>query len=127
MKQFLKCALLSLLTTNIGWSQEAPTVASDGETTQENETSRQPEDSYIELETTEITGNRELPKVLAIVPWKKALPADLAGKPENSLLNEIISPVDRDVFQLQNRFYDELNPPAENEKKPQKKSAKNDD
>jgi hypothetical protein len=64
----------------------------------------------IELDTTQITGNRELPKVLYIVPWKRSDLGDLVGKPVNSLLDEVLAPVDRDVFKRQNRYYDALKP-----------------
>ena len=66
----------------------------------------------LELDTTQITGNRELPKVLYIVPWKRSDLGDLVGKPVNSLLDEVLTPVDRDVFQRQNRYYDALKPDA---------------
>lgn len=59
----------------------------------------------LDLETTEITGNRELPKVLYIVPWKRSDLGDLVGKPVNSLLDEVLEPVDRDVFRRENRYY----------------------
>jgi len=64
----------------------------------------------LELDTTDITGNRELPKVLYIVPWKHADLGDLAGRPPNSLLDEVLQPLDRDVFQRENRYYDALKP-----------------
>ena len=64
----------------------------------------------IELDTTQITGNRELPKVLYIVPWKRSDLGDLVGKPVNSILDEVLTPVDRDVFKRQNRYYDALKP-----------------
>jgi hypothetical protein len=66
----------------------------------------------IELDSTQITGNRELPKVLYIVPWKRSDLGDLVGKPVNSLLDEVLTPVDRDVFKRQNRYYDALKPDA---------------
>jgi hypothetical protein len=66
----------------------------------------------VELETTEITGNRELPKVLYIVPWKRSDLGDLVGKPPNSLLDEVLQPIDRDVFLRENRYYDALKPDA---------------
>jgi hypothetical protein len=59
----------------------------------------------LELDTTQITGNRELPKVLYIVPWKRSDLGDLLGKPVNSLLDEVLEPVDRDVFKRENRYY----------------------
>jgi hypothetical protein len=64
----------------------------------------------VELETTEITGNRELPKVLYIVPWKRSDLGDLVGKPANSLLDEALQPIDRDVFLRENRYYDAVKP-----------------
>jgi hypothetical protein len=64
----------------------------------------------LELDTTQITGNRELPKVLYIVPWKRADLGDLVGKPVNSLLDEVLTPVDRDVFRRENRYYRALQP-----------------
>jgi len=64
----------------------------------------------LELEAAEITGNRELPKVLYIVPWKRSDLGDLVGKPVNSLLDEVLQPLDRDVFRRENRYYDALKP-----------------
>ena len=66
----------------------------------------------LQLDTTQITGNRELPKVLYIVPWKRSDLGDLVGKPVNSLLDEVLTPVDRDVFKRQNRYYEALKPDA---------------
>jgi hypothetical protein len=66
----------------------------------------------LELDSTQITGNRELPKVLYIVPWKRADLGDLVGKPVNSLLDEVLAPVDRDVFKRENRYYRALQPDA---------------
>ena len=56
-----------------------------------------------EIDPTKIIGNRELPKVLYIVPWKKPLPGDLAGRPPVSVVDEALAPVDRDVFRRQVR------------------------
>ncbi len=60
---------------------------------------------HLELGTTDITGNRELPKVLYIVPWKPSNLGDLTGKPLNSLVDETLQPIDRDVFKRENRYY----------------------
>jgi hypothetical protein len=62
----------------------------------------------LDLERTEITGNQELPKVLYIVPWQKSDPGDLMGKPVNTLLDEVLAPIDRGEFVRQVRYYDEL-------------------
>ena len=67
---------------------------------------------HVELQTTQITGNRELPRVLYVVPWKRADLGELAGKPAKSLLDEVLAPVDRDVFRRQNRYHDALQPDA---------------
>jgi hypothetical protein len=62
----------------------------------------------IRLETTTVTGNRELPRVMVIVPWKQALPGDLPGRPAESLLDEVLAPIDRQVFRRQLAFYESL-------------------
>jgi hypothetical protein len=59
----------------------------------------------IELGTTEISGNRELPKLLYIVPWQRATVGKITGRPPNSLVDEVLSPVDRSVFERQNSYY----------------------
>jgi hypothetical protein len=56
------------------------------------------------IDPTQVIGNRELPKVLYIVPWKKPLPGDLAGKPPTSVIDEALAPIDRDVFRRQVRY-----------------------
>lgn len=63
---------------------------------------------HLELDPTAITGNRELPKVLVIVPWKKSELGDLTGMPANSLLNEVLEPVDREVFRRELRYFEVL-------------------
>jgi hypothetical protein len=57
-----------------------------------------------DIDRTQIIGNRELPKVLYIVPWKKPLPGDLSGRPVTSVLDEAMAPIDRDVFRRQVRY-----------------------
>jgi len=63
---------------------------------------------HLELDPTSITGNRELPKVMVIVPWKRADLGALEGRPANSLLNEVLGPVDREVFRREIRYFDAL-------------------
>lgn len=60
------------------------------------------------LSRTEITGNQELPKVMYIVPWQKSDPGDLMGRPVNTLLDEVLAPVDRAEFVRQVEYYDDL-------------------
>ncbi len=63
---------------------------------------------HLELDPTSITGNRELPKVMVIVPWKRADLGNLEGRPANSLLNEVLEPVDREVFRRELRYFEAL-------------------
>ncbi len=60
------------------------------------------------LDRIEITGNQELPKVLYIVPWQKPDPGDLMGKPVNTLIDEVLAPIDREEFVRQVNYYDDL-------------------
>jgi len=60
----------------------------------------------LKLDETNIQGASELPKVLYIVPWKKA---EIGDKPVkvNRLVDEVLSPVDRDVLNREIRFYEQ--------------------
>ena len=66
---------------------------------------RRAQTDRLDLDTTIVTGNRELPKVLYIVPWKKADLGDLPAQPFNTLLDEVLTPVDRDVFRREVTYY----------------------
>ncbi len=59
----------------------------------------------VELDTSTVTGNRELPKVMVIVPWKKAAPGDVPGRPTDSLLDEALTPVNRSAFRRELVYY----------------------
>lgn len=59
----------------------------------------------LELGTATVTGDREQPKVMYIVPWKRSDIGDLSGKPMNSLLDEALAPIDRDEFKRQVVYY----------------------
>jgi hypothetical protein len=63
----------------------------------------------LELDTTTVTGNRELPKVMYVVPWKKSDLGDLPAQPFNTLLDEALTPVDRDVFRREVTYYGAIN------------------
>ena len=62
----------------------------------------------LDLGRTEVTGNQELPKVLYIVPWKKSDPGDLMGRPANTLLDDVLAPVDRGEFVREVEYYSDL-------------------
>ena len=81
MKSFLLCPLPLMLLLMLAGSVQAQDRA--------------------DIDRTQIIGNRELPKVLYIVPWKKPLPGQLSGRPVHSVLDEALSPVDRAVFRRQ--------------------------
>ena len=66
-----------------------------------------------DIDRTQIIGNRELPKVLYIVPWKKPLPDDLSPRPMVSVLDEALAPIDRDVFRRQVRYDALVQPQAQ--------------
>lgn len=61
-----------------------------------------------DLDRTQIVGNRELPKVLYIVPWKKPPAGGLSGRPVASVLDEALAPIDRDVFRRQIQYDHQL-------------------
>lgn len=63
----------------------------------------------LELDAAAIRGNQELPRVLYILPWKDPGMAELSGRPVNSLVEEVLAPVDREVFNRQTRYFDQLN------------------
>ena len=62
----------------------------------------------LDLDSTSIRGNQELPKVMYIVPWKDSGLGELQGRPVNSLVDEVLAPVDRDVFRRQIRYFGQL-------------------
>jgi hypothetical protein len=62
----------------------------------------------LDMEGTRIRGNQELPKVLYIVPWQTAEIPNLDQPPLESLIDEALSPLDREVFQRKIRYYDAL-------------------
>jgi len=63
---------------------------------------------HLELDATAITGNRELPKVMSIVPWKSAEPPVGPDRPLGSLIEEVLAPVDRDEFRREITYFRDL-------------------
>lgn len=62
---------------------------------------------HVELDQTTITGNRELPNVMVIVPWKESGPAE-PGKAGQSLLDEALQPLDREEFRRELKYQQAL-------------------
>jgi hypothetical protein len=67
----------------------------------------------LQLESSEITGNRELPKVMSIVPWKAAEPPAGPDRPLNSLVEDVLRPIDRDEFRREIGYVADLRKPSE--------------
>lgn len=63
---------------------------------------------HLELDPTAVTGNRELPRVMSIVPWKAPEPPDGPDRPMGSLIEELLAPLDRDEFQREVTYFDDL-------------------
>ena len=112
-----RCCLLAMLVllAPLAWAEDAepappaeePAVAvAEPALTATDRSS--PTMDHLELDPTSITGNRELPKVMVIVPWKRADLGDLGGRRATSLLNEVLEPVDREVFRREMRYFDAL-------------------
>lgn len=66
----------------------------------------------LDLDATSITGNRELPKVMSIVPWKAAEPPGGPDRPMGSLIDEMLAPLDRDEFRREITYYRDLAAPV---------------
>jgi hypothetical protein len=89
-------------------SNQGSPAARDAQPAANSQTPRRNGTDRLDLDTTVVTGNRELPKVLYIVPWKKADIGDLPAQPFNSLIDEVLTPVDRDVFRREVTYYDAI-------------------
>jgi len=62
----------------------------------------------LQLSTTEIRGNQELPRVLYILPWKRPEMGEGLDRPGNSLIDEALEPVDRVEFRRELKYRDSL-------------------
>jgi hypothetical protein len=104
--------IVAVLWTSFGWvSAAAEEPAGEGAAEGPAKVSQGPQRpaaDRLQLETTSIRGNQELPRVMVIVPWKEPAMGDLVGKPTNSLINEVLIPVDRDVFLRQTKYFEQL-------------------
>ena len=126
MFKLIKCALPGLLLTATAAfaAEPAPKASTDAapavdtsakpaadtpkqtaDASKQSAPGKRPQSDRVTLDTTIVTGNRELPKVLYIVPWKKADLGDLPAQPFNTLLDEVLTPVDRDVFRREVTYY----------------------
>ena len=99
--------LMPAVDTSAAVPEEEETEAAPSEDVQRTTSGNRVMDT-LELSRTEVTGNQELPKVLYIVPWQKSDPGDLMGRPVNTLLDEVLAPVDREEFIRQVEYYGDL-------------------
>ncbi|MEJ2611153.1 MAG: hypothetical protein P8179_13985 [Candidatus Thiodiazotropha sp.] len=59
----------------------------------------------LNLEGTAIFGNKESPNVLYVVPWRSAKRLTGMMPPETGRREELLSPLDRDVFRREINWY----------------------
>ena len=60
----------------------------------------------LQLDGMAVVGNRELPKALFIVPWKTPEAAMAPDRPVNTLINDVLQPVDPDVFRRKLEYFE---------------------
>ena len=64
-------------------------------------------DERIDMEAMSIIGNKELPNVLYILPWKQAELPGMVELPLSSLINDALQPIDRQTM-LRRQFYKQI-------------------
>lgn len=69
-------------------------------------TSHAEEVQTLNVEGMTIYGQRELPKVMYIVPWKKMDTADIDKPMTGSLVADVLDTLNPDLFQRQVRYHD---------------------
>jgi hypothetical protein len=62
----------------------------------------------LQMQGTEITGNKELPKVLYIVPWKSAERFEITSPPIVSVMEQKLTPIDRASFKRTIHYHDAI-------------------
>jgi len=67
----------------------------------------------LQMEGTEITGNKELPRVLYIVPWKSVQRFDIKSPPITSIMDQKLTILERASFKRQIHYHDAIFSKAE--------------
>ena len=67
----------------------------------------------LQLEGTEITGNKELPMVLYILPWKSVERFDIESPPIVSIMDQKLVPLDRATFKRTINYHQAIYSKAE--------------
>ena len=83
----------------------AATVEDDSAKVRSNAGAKSVVHDRLDLDTSRITGARELPTVTAIVPWKNADPGVSSGPTFRTMVNESLRPIDRDVFTRETAYF----------------------
>jgi hypothetical protein len=102
LRRAIACAWLICVPTVATYAADAPTKP----------VAKEKAVDRLNLDATAITGNRELPKVMSIVPWKAAEPPGGPDRPMGSLIDELLSPLDRDEFRREITYYRDLSKPV---------------
>lgn len=63
----------------------------------------------VDMEGISIIGNKELPNVLYIVPWKSPELPEMTEPPLTSLVNEALEPINRESLLRKELYYKVLN------------------
>ncbi|MCG6891483.1 MAG: hypothetical protein LJE92_18025 [Gammaproteobacteria bacterium] len=67
----------------------------------------------LQLEGTSITGNKELPRVLYILPWKTVERFEIESPPITSIMDQELQPLDRATFKRTIHYHQAINAKAE--------------
>jgi hypothetical protein len=70
-------------------------------------------DERIKLEQTTVIDNHELPKITYIVPWQAAHLPKQEAPPLDDLIDDALTPLDRDVLRNRIQYYYEVTPAAQ--------------
>ena len=62
----------------------------------------------LEMEGAEIKGNRELPKVLYVVPWKSVERFQIESPPIISIMEQKLTPIDRASFRRKINYHEAI-------------------
>jgi hypothetical protein len=62
----------------------------------------------LQMQGTKITGNKELPKVLYIVPWKSVERFEISSPPIASIMEQKLTPIDRASFKRSIHYHDAI-------------------
>ncbi len=71
------------------------------------------QEKVIEAEGMTIYGQRELPKVMYIVPWKKTRSAEIDMPMTESLVVDVLDPIDPEVFRRKIKYYEMMKAASE--------------